>query len=51
MIHTNMVADNEFGNRIEGNTQPHNGANLYAENRQTPPIPWNPDADVARSEQ
>ena len=43
MMHSKKCTDNPNSTRIEGMTQPWLGDNVYAEKRQVPVIPWNPD--------
>lgn len=40
MLHTNKMVPNNYETRLEGNTQPWLGANMYADNREEPRVPW-----------
>ena len=43
MMHSEKWEPYPYHNRTAMTTRPHLGANMYAENRAQPPIPWKPD--------
>ena len=45
MLHSEKWEPYPYETRTECTTRPYLGSNLYADNREVPPIPWKPNTE------